>query len=155
MGHTVINLLEYSKKHTADQKAGPVCHKPSAEHDDTPGSHNEPDPKRRSLELHEDRVRRYFKQDVRDEEHHVCNIVVGASHVQVFLETFDFCISEIGTNVNNLSLFVFHAGDADLPIDVSNQVQRHKHRHETPVDLAEDFLMFSLRVVTQELRVLL
>lgn len=99
MGHTVINLLEYSEKHTADQKASPVFHKPSTKHDDTPGSHNESDPERRSLELHEDRIGwylqhmsarpaftqnarpSYLEQDVRDEEHHVRNIVVGAMHV--------------------------------------------------------------------------
>ena len=92
-----MNLLKDSKKNTTDQKAGPVLYESGASHHNTPSSYNEPNPERRSLELHEDRVGRDLEQDVWDEEHHVCHVVVRARHFEIFFKTFDLCISQVGT----------------------------------------------------------
>ena len=92
----MTNLLKNSEKNTTDQKAGPVLHKAGASHDNTPSSHDESNPERGSLKFHENRVGRDLEQDVWDEEHHVCHVVVRARHFEIFFKTFDLCISQVG-----------------------------------------------------------
>lgn len=99
----VRSLLKDSEKNTTDQKTSPVLHKAGASHDNTPSSYDKPYPERWPLELHEDCVGRDLEQDVGDEEHHVCHIVVSPRHVEIFLKALDLCISQIGTVINEVS----------------------------------------------------
>jgi len=99
----MCNLLKHPQKDTADEKASPVLYESGAKHDDSPSSHNETYPEGRFLEFHENRVCRDFEQDVRDEEHHVCHIVVRPFHIEIFLEALDLCVAEVGTEVDEIS----------------------------------------------------
>ena len=99
------SLLKDSEKNTTDQKASPVLHKTGTSHDNTPSSYDEPYPERWSLELHEDCVGRDLQQDVRDEEHHVCHVVVRPRHFEVFLKALNLRVAQIGTVINEISCY--------------------------------------------------
>lgn len=100
----VVCLLKDTEEQTTDEKTGEVLDKAGAHHNDTPGGDNESDPLRRFLESDKDGVGRDLKENVRDEEEHVGDIVVGTRHAQVKLKALDLRISKIGAIQKRQSL---------------------------------------------------
>jgi hypothetical protein len=85
-----------AEKDACDKKTRVILDNTHQRHHDTPSDHNCRKPNARS-ELLEEEVGGDFEGGVCEEEDGKAPVVLIGSHVEIFLEAFDLCISDVSS----------------------------------------------------------